>query len=116
MSGFATHRQRVHDGGLTARARHASLRTCAVMSAPYGFRATYHHLCRSAGVPAVLESDPQSLVRAVEELYAARQLCLADEAAYAARRRGEKAAGRRGVPTDYDRRGRRLGPGGSLAL
>jgi hypothetical protein len=87
MSGFATHRQRVHDGGLTARARHASLRTCAVMFAPYGFRATYHHLCLSAGVPAVLESDPQSLVRAVEELYAARQLWLADEAAYAARRR-----------------------------
>ncbi|MFG2719002.1 hypothetical protein ACGFW5_12045 [Streptomyces sp. NPDC048416] len=95
MSGFATHRQRVHDVGLTLRARHASLRTCAVMFAPYGFRATYHHLCRSAGVPAVLEADPRSLVRAVEEVHAARQLWLTDRAAYIAHRRREKAAGQR---------------------
>lgn len=79
MSGFATHRQRVHDVRLTPRARHANLRTCVVMFAPYGFRATYHHLCVSAGVPGDLAADPLSLVRAVEELGAARQLWLADE-------------------------------------
>lgn len=65
------------------RARLAALRTCLVSFAPYGFRATYHHLCRSARIPADLESDPASLVRAVEELHAARRLWSADETAFA---------------------------------
>ncbi|MFE3683255.1 hypothetical protein ACFXPM_08410 [Streptomyces sp. NPDC059095] len=116
MSGFATHRQRVHDVRLTPRARHANLRTCVVMFAPYGFRATYHHLCVSAGVPGDLAADPLPLVRAAEELGAARQLWLADEAAYVALRRREKAARRRYVPDDHHRPARRRGPGGSLAL
>ncbi|MER5184995.1 hypothetical protein ABT009_43090 [Streptomyces sp. NPDC002896] len=42
-----------------------------------------------------MDDDPRSLVRAIEELHAARQLWLADERAYAARRRAEKARGHR---------------------
>ncbi|MFF7700611.1 hypothetical protein [Streptomyces lydicus] len=102
MSSFATHRQRVHDTGRSARARHAALRTCVADFAPFGFRATYHHLCHRARIPAELAADPASLVRAVEELHAARRLWLADEAAFVARRRREKAAGMR-RPTPGDR-------------
>ncbi|WP_371650875.1 MULTISPECIES: hypothetical protein [unclassified Streptomyces] len=104
----------MHDTRLSARARHASLRTCVVMFAPYGFRATYHHLCRSAGVPARLESDPGALVRAVEELQTARVLWLEDEAAYVARRRREKASGRRDTRADGSWRDVGRGSGGSL--
>ncbi|WP_344070303.1 hypothetical protein [Streptomyces crystallinus] len=104
----------MHDTGLSVRARHASLRTCVVMFAPYGFRATYHHLCRSAEVPARLEADPEALVRAVEELQTARALWLGDEAAYIARRRREKAAGRRSTRADGSWRDAGRGSGGSL--
>ncbi|MEO3975017.1 hypothetical protein [Streptomyces sp. CAU 1734] len=100
MTSFATHRQRVHDTDRSARARHAALRTCVVSFAPYGFRATYHHLCHSAGIPSDPEADPDSLVRAVEELDAARRLWRADEAAHGERRVREKALGRRAVVPD----------------
>ncbi|MFE7672074.1 hypothetical protein ACFU5N_07625 [Streptomyces albidoflavus] len=112
MASFATHRRRVHDPHRSARARHAALRTCVTLFAPYGFRATYHHLCRSARLPADLDSDPAALVRAVEELHEARQLWLAEAAAFAARRRAEKAAGVR-APGEPPRLVR--GPEGSLA-
>nr|WP_223242350.1 hypothetical protein [Streptomyces sp. CBMA123] len=73
------------------------MRTCVTEFAPYGFRATYHHLTLSARMPRLLEADPESLVRAVEELHEARQLWLARAEEYAARRRAEKRAGRRSV-------------------
>ncbi|MGA6172913.1 hypothetical protein ACPEIF_22030 [Streptomyces sp. NPDC012600] len=110
MPSFATHRQRVHDTVRSPRARHAALRTCVVGFAVYGFRATYHHLCRSARIPALLESDPEALVRAVEELHEARALWLEHESAYVARRRGEKALGGRGVPQVGPDRIRHRGP------
>lgn len=97
------------------RARHAAFRTCVVSFAPYGFRATYHHLCRSARIPADPRDDPASLIRAVEELHAARRLWAADEAAFMARRRRQKAAGRRHITADGGWRDGGRGPGGSLA-
>jgi hypothetical protein len=111
MSSFTTHRRRVLDESLPPRARHANLRSCLVAFAPYGFRATYHHLCMSARIPRAPERDPGALVRAVEELHEARQLWLADERAYARRRREEKASGRRHVPRDdtWRRRQRQWG-------
>ncbi|MGW9210950.1 hypothetical protein ACWGR4_28660 [Embleya sp. NPDC055664] len=115
MSGFATHRWRVHDIGLSARARHASLRTCVVMFRPYGFRATYHHLCRSSGIPALPDTDPAALVRAVEELANARELWLADESAFIEQRRAEKSRGRRHRTPDGGWRDRGRGWEGSLA-
>ncbi|MCZ4119748.1 hypothetical protein [Streptomyces sp. H39-S7] len=111
MSGFATHRRRVLDEGLPARVRHTNLRSCLEHFAPYGFRATYHHLSWSARLPKDPGRDPGSLVRAVEELHLARQLWLADEAAYASRRRREKARGMRQPVDDGGWRGGRPGPG-----
>ncbi|NEA52775.1 hypothetical protein G3I60_00935 [Streptomyces sp. SID13666] len=111
MSSFATHRRRVHDEGLSARVRHSHLRHCRQNFAPYGFRATYHHLSWSARIPREPERDPGSLVRAVEELHLARQLWLADERAYASRRRHEKARGERRPVDAGSWRGGRSRPG-----
>ncbi|WP_406268399.1 hypothetical protein OHT93_14055 [Streptomyces sp. NBC_00191] len=111
MSSFNTHQRRVYDEGLPTRARHTNLRSCLVHFAPYGFRATYHHLCLSAGIPKDLEKDPSSLIRAVEELHDARQLWLADERAYADRRRADKARGSRQVRADESWRGWQRGWG-----
>ncbi|MEV7509706.1 hypothetical protein AB0O57_17320 [Streptomyces sp. NPDC091201] len=95
MTSFATHRLRVHDTARPAHRRLSALRTCLTQFAPYGFRATYDHLCRSAGVPARLEEDPGALVWAVEELHAAREIWRAEQAAWEARRRVQKGEGRR---------------------
>ncbi|MFB7615556.1 hypothetical protein [Kitasatospora sp. NPDC056181] len=95
MTSFLTHRRLVHDGGLPVHRRHVALRTCLTRFAPYGLRATYHHLTLSARIPRRLEADPPALVRAVEELHEARVLWLAQLERYTARRRVEKGAGRR---------------------
>ncbi|WP_030694460.1 hypothetical protein [Streptomyces globisporus] len=97
MTSFLTHRAHVHDARLPLRRRHSALRTCITLFAPYGFRATYHHLTLSAAIPRRLEADPDALVRAVEELHEARVLWLARAEEYAAQRRAEKRAGRRAV-------------------
>ncbi|MFF4553615.1 hypothetical protein [Streptomyces sp. NPDC001422] len=88
----------MHDASLPLRRRHSALRTCITVFAPYGFRATYHHLTLSAAIPRRLEGDPDALVRAVEELHEARVLWLARAEEYAVHRRAEKRAGRRSVP------------------
>ncbi|MFJ9855087.1 hypothetical protein [Streptomyces sp. NPDC101150] len=111
MSSFNTHRRRVFDESLPARIRHTNLRSCLVHFAPYGFRATYHHLCLSARIPKYPERDPSSLLRAAEELQHARQLWLADERAYADRRRADKARGCRQAQPDDSWRGRQRGWG-----
>ncbi|KUM82413.1 MULTISPECIES: hypothetical protein [Streptomyces] len=98
MTSFLTHRARVHDVRLPLHRRHSALRTCVTLFAPYGFRATYHHLTLSAGIPRRLEADPDALVRAVEELHQARVLWLARAEEYVVQRRAEKRAGRRAVP------------------
>ncbi|MER7756171.1 hypothetical protein [Kitasatospora sp. NPDC097643] len=95
MTSFLTHRQRVHDDALPLHRRHSALRTCLTEFAPYGLRATYHHLTLSARMPRRLEADPESLVRAVEELHEARVLRTARAEQYGARRRAEKRAGQR---------------------
>ncbi|MFE2009056.1 hypothetical protein [Streptomyces sp. NPDC059491] len=98
MTSYQTQRAHVHDALLPAHRRHSALRTCIAFFAPYGFRATYHHLTLSAAIPRRLEADPDALVRAVEELHEARVLWLARAEEYAARRRAEKRAGLRAVP------------------
>jgi hypothetical protein len=98
MTSFHTHRARVHDARLPLHRRHSALRTCLTCFAPYGLRATYHHLTLSARIPRHLEADPKSLVRAVDELHEARELWLARAEQYAAQRRAEKRAGRRQPP------------------
>ncbi|MDX3584943.1 hypothetical protein [Streptomyces europaeiscabiei] len=111
MSSFGTHQRRVYDESLSACVRHTNLRSCLVQFAPYGFRATYHHLCLSAGIPRNLEKDPSSLTRAVEELHHARQLWLVDERAYAIGRRADKARGFRQLRADASWRGQQHGWG-----
>ncbi|SDY06342.1 hypothetical protein SAMN05421504_104389 [Amycolatopsis xylanica] len=69
-----------------------ALRECVLRFAPYGFRATWHHLV--VGEP--------SLVRMLEELEQARLVWLASEEDFIARRRREKAAGHR-IPSHADR-------------
>ncbi|WP_051838629.1 hypothetical protein [Streptomyces sp. NRRL WC-3742] len=95
MTSFLTHRARVHDAGLPLYRRHSALRTCLTEFAPYGLRATYHHLTVSAAMPRRLEADPAALGRAVEELHEARVLWLARAGEYDSQRRAEKRAGRR---------------------
>jgi hypothetical protein len=58
--------------------------------APYGFRATWHHLVVSAGLPVWLHDDSDSLVRAVDELEQARGVWMVEAADYETRRRREK--------------------------
>ncbi|MFF9041732.1 hypothetical protein ACF090_40410 [Streptomyces sp. NPDC014892] len=98
MASFLTHRAYVHDARLPLHRRHSALRTCLTVFAPYGLRATYHHLTLSAAIPRRLEADPDALVRAVEELHEARVLWLARAREYAGQRRAKKRAGRRAVP------------------
>ncbi|WP_438315993.1 hypothetical protein ACSHWO_27960 [Streptomyces sp. HUAS TT3] len=93
MTSFATHRRRVHNVSRPPRRRLSALWTCLTEFAPYGFRATYHHLTVSAGIPARLEDDPGALVWAVEELHAARELWRAEYAAWQVRRTVQKASG-----------------------
>ncbi|SBT40885.1 hypothetical protein [Micromonospora narathiwatensis] len=95
MSSFPAQAGRVRDVDLPVRRRLLALRECALHFSPYGFRATWHHLVVNAGLPVCLEEDPDSLLRAVDELDEARQIWLADTHAFTARRRQEKAAGRR---------------------
>ena len=95
MSSFPAQADRVRNVGLPLRRRLLALRECVLHFAPYGFRATWHHLVLRAGVPVSLESDPDSLLRAVAELENARRLWLTEVQAFSLRRRQEKAAGRR---------------------
>ncbi|MEU9047203.1 MULTISPECIES: hypothetical protein [unclassified Kitasatospora] len=98
MTSFHTHRARVHDTSLPLYRRHSALRTCLTCFAPYGLRATYHHLTVSARMPRYLETDPDSLLRAVEELHEARELWRARAEEYRAQRRAQKRAGLREPP------------------
>ncbi|MCX4777080.1 hypothetical protein [Streptomyces sp. NBC_01264] len=93
MTSFATHRLRVHDATLPVHRRMSALRTCLTQFAPYGLRATFHHLRGSAGIPRDPARDPDSLVRAVEELQAAREVWVPGIRAWQAARRIQKRAG-----------------------
>ncbi|MFD5891481.1 hypothetical protein ACFWHQ_36725 [Streptomyces sp. NPDC060334] len=93
MSSFATHRLRALDPTRAPRRRFAALRTCVTEFAPYGFRATFDHLARTARIPADPERDPDAVVRAVEELHAAREIWLAAFRPWQELRRAQKRAG-----------------------
>ncbi|MFG2985941.1 hypothetical protein ACGFYQ_32635 [Streptomyces sp. NPDC048258] len=93
MGSFTTHRLRAYDRTRSPVQRFVALRTCIAEFAPYGFKATYHHLCRSAGIPAEPEMDSEAVVRAVEELHAAREIWLAEFRVWQVHRHAQKAAG-----------------------
>ncbi|MFD0597736.1 hypothetical protein ACFQZ4_40110 [Catellatospora coxensis] len=97
MTSFPAAARRVRTADLDLLRRMHMLRECVLRFAPYGFRATWHHLLVSADMPRRLPDDPNSLVRAVDELSEARALWTAEQSAYSARRLAEKAAGRRTV-------------------
>ncbi|MQY13542.1 hypothetical protein SRB5_36900 [Streptomyces sp. RB5] len=97
MSDFHTHRRKVENETIPPRVRHTNLRCCLAVFAPYGFRATYHHLGLSARIPKDPARDPASLGAAVKELSDARELWLAGVRDFAGRRRSAKAQGRRQV-------------------
>lgn len=101
MTSFPAAARRVHDAGLAPRDRLPALRECVLCFAPYGFRATWHQVIVSAGVPRRLDDDPSSLRRAVEEVEQARLVWRAQSEDYVARRRREKAAGHR-IPRRAD--------------
>ncbi|MFD8499231.1 hypothetical protein [Amycolatopsis sp. NPDC059657] len=86
MTSFPAAARRVRDTGLARRDRVPALRECVLCFAPYGFRATWHHL---------VVGEDRSLVRMMDELEQARLVWLASEEAFVARRRREKAAGHR---------------------
>ena len=95
MSSFPAQARRVRDTDLPLRRRVLALRECVLHFPPYGFRATWHHLVVNAGMPQQLEQDPESLLRAIDELEEARHLWLAQTREFARRRQHEKASGRR---------------------
>ncbi|WP_420855722.1 hypothetical protein [Streptomyces oceani] len=102
MAGFRALAEQVRDETRTPAQRRQALRKCLERFAPYGHRATWHHLCSRAGIPPdQRDPDPALLVVALEELEEARSVWLAYEAEVANRRRREKQLGIR-QPTDVD--------------
>lgn len=95
MTSFPAQARRVHDTALPPQRRPYALRECTLHCAPYGFRATWHHLLVAARIPCTLSDDPDALVRAVDELQQARDVVLPRAQQYAAQRRVEKKAGSR---------------------
>lgn len=94
MAGFRAFAAQVRDPRLLATRRRTALRKCLERFAPYGHRATWHHLCTRAGIaPQDRDPDPARLLAALVELEEARALWLAYEAECVARRRREKRDG-----------------------
>ena len=102
VSSFPAAARRVRDSAEDPVIRFWALRECSLHFPLYGFRATWHHLIVRAGVPQQLSEDPESLIRAIDELEEARQHWRFLQATFAARRRREKALGQR-QPTLADR-------------
>jgi hypothetical protein len=95
VTSFPAQARRVRDSRLSPQRRLYALRECTLHCAPYGFRATWHHLIVAARIPRTLTDDLDALVRAADELQRTRDVLLPRAWAYAALRRGEKATGRR---------------------
>ncbi len=94
MAGFRALAEQVRNPRLVAAQRRTALRKCLERFAPYGHRATWHHLCSRVGIaPQDRDPDPERLVVALAELEEARTLWLAYEEEFAARRRREKHDG-----------------------
>jgi hypothetical protein len=92
----------VRDSAIDPVTRFWALRECSLQFPLYGFRATWHHLTMRAGVPQELSEDPDSLVRAIDELEEARRHWLLLQTTFARRRRMEKSEGQR-QPARTDR-------------
>lgn len=96
MAGFRSLARQVRDPRSDLALRRYSLRKCLERFAPYGHRATWDHLCVRHGIgPEDRSPDPARLMRALDELEAARAVWLGYEAGFAERRRREKHEGLR---------------------
>ncbi|MFG2625843.1 hypothetical protein [Streptomyces sp. NPDC048473] len=107
MAGFRSLARQVRDPRSDLALRRYSLRKCLERFAPYGHRATWDHLCARHGIePEDRSPDPVRLMRALDELEAARAVWLGYEAGFAERRRREKHDGLRrpGAFDDWHRR------------
>ncbi|MFE3326468.1 hypothetical protein [Streptomyces sp. NPDC059176] len=107
MAGFRSLARQVRDPRSDLALRRYSLRKCLERFAPYGHRATWHHLCARHRIePEDREPDPARLVAALDELEEARAVWLAYEVEFAERRRREKHEGLRrpGSIDDWHRR------------
>ncbi|MCX5314078.1 MULTISPECIES: hypothetical protein [unclassified Streptomyces] len=107
MAGFRSLARQVRDPRSDLALRRYSLRKCLERFAPYGHRATWHHLCARHWIePEDRAPDPVRLVHALEELEEARAVWLGYEAGFAERRRREKHDGLRrpGAFDDWHRR------------
>ncbi|MFC4063409.1 hypothetical protein [Actinoplanes subglobosus] len=99
MTSFPALARLVRDVSLPPHRRRSRLRNCIHHFAPLGFTATWNHLEAAHRIPRRIEKDPDSLVRALDELEAARALVLPRAVAFADRRRAEKQEGRRSPAT-----------------
>lgn len=94
MAGFRSLAEHVRDRRVATEQRRTALRKCVEKFAPYGHRATWHHLCVRAGLKTEdRHPDPARLTAALEELREARALWLAYDVEFAARRKREKRDG-----------------------
>ncbi|GIE91915.1 hypothetical protein [Actinoplanes regularis] len=101
MTSFPAYARQVRDESLDPVQRRMRLRNCLYRFAPYGFNATWHHLAITHRIPGRIAADPSSLVRALDELEAARAPVLARSVAFAAERRLQKREGRRVPQTPH---------------
>ena len=107
MAGFRALAEHVRDPRIPTRQRRTALRKCLEKFAPYGHRATWHHLCTRVGIgTGDRQPEPARLVAALAELEEARTVWLAYDVEFAARRKREKQAGIRqpGALDDWHRR------------
>ncbi|MDI3408044.1 hypothetical protein [Streptomyces cavernicola] len=93
--GFGTDARRVRDERLPLARRHTALRCAVGKYGPLGFNATWAYLAATACPAPDLRRDPVALLRALDTLEESREVRLAEGERFAARRRTEKAAGRR---------------------
>ncbi|MGW0522517.1 hypothetical protein [Crossiella sp. NPDC003009] len=98
MSSFPERARQAENPELSVRQRLLALKDCVSRFPLYGHQATWQHLISWARIPLRPEDDLDSFTRAVAELRGARELWLPLTAEFAARRRAEKAVGRRQVP------------------
>ncbi|KNE80396.1 MULTISPECIES: hypothetical protein [Streptomyces] len=94
MAGFRSLAEQVRDPRLTPEQRRTALRRCLEKFAPYGHRATWHHLCGRVGIGTEdRRPRPDRLVAALAELEEARRVWLAYDVAFGVRRKQEKRLG-----------------------
>ncbi|MFE5946303.1 hypothetical protein [Streptomyces sp. NPDC056480] len=98
---FGTYARRVRDEQAGPARRYGALRCAVAEYGPLGFHATWAYLAATAVPAPDLRRDTAALLRALDVLEASRAARIEETAAFAARRRVEKAAGVR-VPRSDD--------------